>query len=167
MKNYTHILVPLELSSHSIQTLDAAYNLAQQHKAELSVVHVLDTIPASWVVNSSSDEIPDAIARVFGGEVKPHNSEKLVMERLGHLCSSFDVPRKNIHLCMGDVKKEILSMAEKYNIDLIVVGYHHSKHLNPLTHSIAQEILKEANCDVLTIGAHSKSGVIQQESLVP
>lgn len=156
MKQYKHVLVPLELSSHSIKTLDAACELAKQHNAKLSIIHVLDPIPASWIVHSSNEYIPDAIARVFGGEIIPQTDEEQVMQHLTHLCSQFGINNDNLHLCMGDIQQEIVSMAKKLSADVIVIGYHHTKHLNPLTHSIAQGVLENASCDVVAIAAHNK-----------
>lgn len=163
MLEYNHILVPLDLSAHSIKTLEAAHAFATQQGAKLSIIHILDPIPVSWVVHSTCETIPDAIERVFGGEINPQDDEKQVMKHLAKLCEPFNIDEADLHLCMGDVAKEILHMAEMLKADLIVMGYHHTPSYRPFTHCTAQDVLKRAHCDVLTVGPEKVDKAKQAE----
>jgi nucleotide-binding universal stress UspA family protein len=52
MFKITNIVVPIDLSRHSISAFDYAASLAEQYSASIHIVHILDKIPPLIAVNT-------------------------------------------------------------------------------------------------------------------
>jgi universal stress protein A len=67
------------------------------------------------------------------------------------LVSGFDVGDDQLILEIGSAKKVIIEVAKKLNCDLIIVGAHSKTGLNILLGSTANAVINHAHCDVLTV----------------
>ncbi|MGZ8157665.1 MAG: universal stress protein [Methylobacter sp.] len=142
MGAYQHILLAVDYSGHSNAFARQAKDLAERYQAKLSVIHVLDNIP-----------MPDT----GYGTVIPLNEdsgyELLEAEkaRLKQIGDQLGIAQTNRWLIWGTPKQEIVRLAERERIDLIVVGSHGRHGLSLLLGSTANSVLHYAGCDVMAI----------------
>ncbi len=134
MKQYQHLLVALDLSSNSEDTLKQALVIQQQFKAKLSIIHIVDPHPLKFYEMVELLDIEKKLTK---------NAE----DKLSSLCYQFAIDNTHQHILLGDPKIEVNKFADNLNVDLIIVGNHSNKHLG----SIAHAILTRANCDVMVI----------------
>lgn len=132
------ILFPTDFSTSSDAGLREATALARESGALLLIVHV--------------EEPPTAYG---GGEmyygVPDPNNEQIVAMLKAVVPTSTDV-RYEHRLIVGDPAAEIVRLAEEEGVDLIVLGTHGRTGLRRLLMgSVAEAIVRRANCRVLTI----------------
>jgi len=140
------ILAPTDFSHHAERAVRFACELAGKFEADLHLLHVLpDTIapvgpdpslvtalPAEYYQGAEQDAI-DALSKVVAAS---WNSPK---------------PVKTAVL-WGDAVDGITSYAKEHGIDMIVVATHGRTGLSHvLLGSVAERIVREAPCPVLTI----------------
>jgi universal stress protein A len=130
MMQLRNILIPLELTTHSLQTLKVACDIASKYNAKINILHVFEPSLNPWVLEKDKEK---------------------TLKKLEMICKPYGVSMNNSHFCIGSVKHEILRLAELLNIDLIVIGHHGGKHLAPLMKSVAEVLISKAPCNVLTI----------------
>jgi len=142
MNTYQHLLLAVDFSEHGQYVAQKARDLATQHQAKLSIIHIVDNLP-----------ITDATY----GPVIPFDidiTEALVKaseQHLAELGKQLDIPEEAQFLEMGDAKLEIVAIAEEQQADLIVVGSHGRHGLALLLGSTANGVLHHAKCDVLAV----------------
>lgn len=130
------ILVPVDFSHSDTAALKLASSLARDTGAKLLIIHVA--------------EVPT----FYGGEMYygvPNPSEQQVSKML------FDiVPGDNIvyehHLLTGDPAPSMVRFAKEHGVDLIVMSTHGRTGFSRLLMgSIAEEVVRKAECPVLTL----------------
>ncbi|HZO84051.1 MAG TPA: universal stress protein [Verrucomicrobiae bacterium] len=120
------ILVPTDFSEQSKQAFDAALSLAQHFHARLHVFHV---------VRDHSEE------RDAETELKSWTREPIEGIESVNTVSA------------GHAESEIVKYAEQHKIDLIVMGSHGRSGLaRVFMGSVAQAVVRDAPCQVLTLG---------------
>lgn len=130
------ILVPTDFSVCSKTALHLAVALANgEEETTVVVLHVVE--PA---VPSYDDELgvlePEALRTEF---------EVLAASRDHNV-------QIDAEICYGEPAEEILTYAEKHNIDLIVMGTHGSGDLiDFLVGDTAKKVMRKAKCPVLTV----------------
>ena len=67
------------------------------------------------------------------------------------MISSFDIPKKNCFIKVGKPYEVICKEAEKYKVDLILLGTHSKKGLKSVIGSTATGVANHAKCDVSLI----------------
>lgn len=142
MLKYKHILLATDLSEESEKVATKASNLATRSNAKLSVVHVLEHTPV--VFGGGEFSIPLDMSLE---EQLTQNIQKA----LAMLSSRFHIHEENQYIAHGSVKKEIIELADKLKIDLIVVGSHGHSGIEVLLGSVANAILHTAKCDILAV----------------
>jgi len=142
MNNYQHILLAADFSEHGQVVSEKAQQLAQQHQARLSVIHIIDNLP---------------ITDVTYGPIIPFDMDlnALLLEsakkRLEELGQALNIPAESQYLEMGRAALEIVATAEDQQVDLIVMGSHGRHGLALLLGSTANGVLHHAPCDVLAV----------------
>ncbi|MBS0352076.1 MAG: universal stress protein [Proteobacteria bacterium] len=138
---YQHVLVAVDLSPLTEQIISQAKQIADDSKALLSLVHVMEHSPVA-----------------YGGEFSipvdvnlEQSLEKEVRGELQKLGDKFQIPVDRQYLESGAVKLAVTDLAESLHADLIVVGTHGHHGLDLLLGSRANAILHRAQCDVLVI----------------
>jgi len=129
------ILVPLDFSGKSRQALRYAVPLAQKFSARIHLVHVLAT-PAK----SEMHELP--------------RLRQQALKRLGEMAQQLLPPRLRDEnaVLTGKPAEVILTLAEKNNIDLIVLTTKGSSGLKRvLVGSTAEYIMRHASCPVMSV----------------
>jgi nucleotide-binding universal stress UspA family protein len=139
------ILAPTDFSPHSERAVRYACGLAERLGAELHLVHVLsDVIPAG----------PDPLLMpVMPPEYYEENEER-ARETLGRLLDpAWGSPRSVVTAVRwGSPVETIVAYAEDLRVDLLVIATHGRTGLSHvLLGSVAERIVREAPCPVLTI----------------
>ena len=127
------ILVPFDWSESSKHAFQMAVSLAQQHDAQLIVLHVVCLPALMYGPPSESylDHWRDELCRLNPGDPKL---------------------RVQFQLAEGDPGMAILRTAREVNCDLIVMGTHGRTGLNRvLMGSVAEKVVRQATCLVLTV----------------
>ena len=143
MSLYQHILAAVDLGENSINLLRQAGALATLCDARLTVLHVVDYLPASDVdvVMLPEDNREEVLITV--AEKRLHQLLEQVLP--GNVAEELVVS--------GRSKVEILRLAAQQKADLIVVGAHGRHGLRGLLGSTTDRVLHQAACDVLTVQA--------------
>jgi nucleotide-binding universal stress UspA family protein len=142
------ILAPTDFSAHSEQAVRFACGLAERLGAELHLLHVLSEIlPAG----------PDPLLMpVMPPEYYEENEER-ASETLGRLLQpAWGTPRSVVTAVRwGSPVEAIVAYAVDVKVDLIVIATHGRTGLSHvLLGSVAERIVREAPCPVLTIRSH-------------
>jgi nucleotide-binding universal stress UspA family protein len=137
--NAPKILFPTDFSTSEQAALDMATALARDRGAKLLIVHV--------------EEPPIA----YGGELyygidEPDRKEiQRMLSEVVPLDASVGYEHR---LLMGNPATAIVHVAEKENVDMIVMPTHgRTGLLRLLMGSIAEEVVRKAKCPVLTVKA--------------
>lgn len=142
MLKYKHILLATDLSEATDKIADAAVTMAKCSNATLSIIHVIEHTPI--VYGSGEFSVPLDI-----------NLEEKLTENarraLDSLSNRLNIPEERRFVAHGSIKREIISYAQKLNIDLIIVGSHSHHGIQVLLGSAANAILHVAKCDVLSV----------------
>jgi nucleotide-binding universal stress UspA family protein len=131
MKTLQAILVPVDGSLASIAALDHAVALANDYDARLDVLHVIPpTDPLSPAVRVEVERAVDAAIAC---------AQSLLGARVTR------------QIAIGDPVREIVERARD-GFDLIVMGTHgRTGRLHELLGSVAESVVRNAPCPVLTI----------------
>lgn len=142
MGAYQHILLAVDYSEHGDTVAQRAKDLAEQYQAKLSIIHVLDNIPMPDT--GYGTVIP--LDKDSGYELL--EAEKAKLMQIGDQVGAAQVNR---WMVWGAPKQEIVQLAERERVDLIVVGSHGRHGLSLLLGSTANSVLHYAGCDVMAI----------------
>ena len=134
LNRFTHILCATDFSSGSARALTYALSLAEDDRAELTLLHVIESEPLS--------------------ESELLEWKQLDRDKLGHMVPpDADLAYKpEIEVEVGIPEVEIVRLADTRNAELIVMGCHSggvaSTHLPWTT---LHHVLQHARCPVLTV----------------
>ncbi|MDO9140445.1 MAG: universal stress protein [Methylobacter sp.] len=142
MDTYQHILLALDYSAQGGLLAQRAKDLAEKYQAKLSIVHVLDNIPMPDT--GYGTVIPLAQDSGYG----LLEAEKTKLMQVGN---QLGVAQADRWMIWGSPKQEIVQLAEREQVDLIVVGSHGRHGLSLLLGSTANSVLHYARCDVMAI----------------
>jgi nucleotide-binding universal stress UspA family protein len=137
-RNIKKILVAVDLSPHSEETVAYAMKLAETYGACLALVHVCSPEPGTEVTNQKGNRFDQ--------------SAFSLQEQLENLASKIrkTYPSCSAHLCVGDPADKIALMADILHADLILVGNRQSSFFGRLFS--LDEVIRiehEAPCPVL------------------
>jgi nucleotide-binding universal stress UspA family protein len=135
------ILVPVDFSDCSFDALEFAAVVAQQAKASLLLLHVLE--PVSYGLDFT-----------LGQSRTRHAEVESWTKRLEELASSLKVTQLPVEsrLRGGLPADSILDSAQTQPCDLIIMGTHGRRGIShALSGSVAEAVLRKARCPVLTV----------------
>jgi nucleotide-binding universal stress UspA family protein len=146
MLQIDRILAPTDFSSHSEGSVRFACELAERLGAELHLIHVLSDVvvpagPDPMLISSMPPE--------YYREIEDQSRQTLES-----LCAPDwpRPPRVVTEVRWGDPVDEINAYASEKGVDVIVVATHGRTGLaHVLLGSVAERIVREAPCPVLTI----------------
>ena len=136
-----NILLATDFTPSAQLALSYALNLAHGYGAEVCSVNVLPRLPFVEAVQ------PD-----------PEQTRLLAEQQMAALLSSesFKGIRHKELIEEGEVAEVLSRLVRKYDIDLIVIGTSGRKGLQKLLlGSVAEEVFRNAECPVLTVGPNS------------
>lgn len=146
MLTIRHILVPLDFSACSTAALPYAHTLARRYKAQLTLLHV---IPTTMFV----------IGEIGYRPISEQTFATLTQEALTRLEAIFSpAEREEITVSMkvayGIPFVEIIQEATEQRVDLVIMGTHgRTGVLHLLLGSVAENVIRQAPCPVLTVRA--------------
>lgn len=141
---FKKILVPIDAAEPAIGELGVflAAQLTALSDGAVRMIHILPEIPYGF-----KEFLPAQISA---------EREKSVGSLLQDLAKKANIPagRYSHILRTGVVYDEVLTEAEEWGADLIVVGSHNPSMSTYLLGSNAQKIVRHANCSVLVVRPH-------------
>jgi nucleotide-binding universal stress UspA family protein len=148
---FRKILLPIDVAEPEIakEAIEAATALAKGFDSQLRLIHVTSPV----VVASPMAVIPQAVYDELGVY------EKSELERLA---ASIDMPKTAISTAVriGAVYPELLSEAEDWGADLIIVGAHKRSMATFLLGSSAAAIVRHAACTVMVVRSGKKATLL-------
>jgi nucleotide-binding universal stress UspA family protein len=146
--NLSHILVPLDFSEGSLNSLETAIALAKQQKAKITLLNVVDSnllfgFHGPYYV---SEKTLDSMVNVAAGMLNPllANLKEHELE-----CTS--------EIKVGLVPQAIIKTASDNDVDLIIMGTHGASGVREFfIGSTAQQVIKITSCPVLTVPLSKK-----------
>lgn len=131
-----HVLFATDFSPASTKALPFAVALAQENKAELTLLHVIEAVPQAA---TSSSKLYDA--------AMSHLTTMLPADAVNWCEPEFRVE-------MGIAPDEILRTAHQRHCGLVVLGVHHAARLaSHIPWAVAYSVVRRADCPVLTVRA--------------
>jgi nucleotide-binding universal stress UspA family protein len=141
---FKRLVVPVDFSDWSMLALEAAWRLAREADAAVTLVHAIE-----WTVE---DEL-----RVLGRAASGADRDRAAAEARSRLCGLVpdgvrDWCTPDIHIARGRPSSAILRIAEEARADLIVMGLHGRSPLNlAMFGSTTNQVVRRAQCPVLTV----------------
>jgi nucleotide-binding universal stress UspA family protein len=147
---FEHILCPVDFSESSIRSLAHAAALAKWYDAQLTVVHVAPTFDPAHVLGEVG--VPVRV-------VNPVTREEVAAEIRRVADLTHVSPAAVITVQAGDPSSVIIDHALTQRADLIVMGTHGRRGVRRLLlGSVAERVLHEAPCPVLTVSPQTDGG---------
>ncbi|HZO80877.1 MAG TPA: universal stress protein [Candidatus Binataceae bacterium] len=142
---FRKILCPIDFTQHALGALAVARDLAQDNGATLHLLHVAR-------VPSRDMDVP----LPFGADPRWERAARRKLERMAAERLQGMVAYQ-IHVVSGTPDVDVLRMAKELDADLIVMATHGRKGLSHLVlGSVAERVVREASCPVLTIRSGGK-----------
>jgi len=142
----TRILVTTDFSTESDRALDYALALARRYDARIYLAHVIAPDPFLYAEPALAQATYEKVRQA----AEQGMADILVSGKLR------GVPHE-VLLEEGSVWPAIEKLIEKHEIDLVVTATHgRGKVQKVLIGSVAEEIFRQANCAVLTVGPRVK-----------
>lgn len=138
--SYQHILLASDLADDTAQVGERAADLARNHGARLTIMHVMEPLMLAY-----GAEVP-----VDMGALQQEITRQ-ARERLDALATKLGASADDCRLATGTTEKEVLKFAAEQHVDLIVLGSHGRRGLALLLGSTANAVLNHAGCDVLAV----------------
>jgi nucleotide-binding universal stress UspA family protein len=139
------VLLATDFSPASVKPLHHALAIANHYRAKLYIAHVVS--PAAYLMTG-----PEALQLACEGA----SWELQQLHR--NLVRDGSLKRSDHELIMrqGSVWEQLRSVIFEKQIDLVVVGTHGRRGIEKLLlGSIAEQVFRDANCPVLTVGPRS------------
>lgn len=143
MTGYKKILCAVDFSDHSKTVAAHACMLAKALGSEVTVVYAAPSLSQYVGFHVPPNSIENFVGEIVSG------AEKAMENFVGENFQG--VPAKG-HIVIGYAAEEILALAEKDNIDLIIMGTHGRRGIDRILFgSVAEKVVKSADKPVLTI----------------
>ncbi|MFM6975991.1 MAG: universal stress protein [Sphingobacteriaceae bacterium] len=142
------ILIAIEDSPYSEKALSYGHHLAIQMSAQVALVHVNDLpLMPNYVGNMVVGELPTISPELM--TLQEEATQKL-FERI--IRSWKDEISVHTFSRLGNVRDEILDVAEQWHADLIILGTHGRTGFDHfISGSVAESVARKAHCPVLII----------------
>jgi nucleotide-binding universal stress UspA family protein len=152
MLPFKKILCPTDFSEPAFTALKRAEELSRHFAAELIVAHVIPPVPGPHLFPdpqaSFNFDVP-----LYQQELAIH-AEKMLQDLVAH----HKVRTRDL-VTTGEAAPEILRIARQERVDLIVIASHGLTGWRRLVYgSVAEKVVRQATCPVLTIAAPPEAG---------
>ena len=146
--NINRILIAVEDSPYSDQAIHYGMMLAKKFDSKVAFVHA-DEIPIStpYIADPMLSETPLMIPEMM--KIQEEASKNLFDRIQKSYGEDFEI---SIFIKVGRAQDEILSVAEEYGADLIILGTHGRTGLDHfISGSVSESVARKAKCPVMTI----------------
>jgi universal stress protein A len=144
------ILVATDFSAHSLAAVEYARMIATRFRAQIYLLHVVDTVPVLGV--TSLDPNYGKLARKV---------EKKALKELGAFANEHFKGVRNLQLvlCTGTPYDEIVRLATKEGVGLVVISTHGRTGLaHVIIGSVAERVVQHSPVPVLTVKPRGMQG---------
>lgn len=141
---FHHLLIPTDGSEASIKAAELGFRLARMCTAKVTVVYVMDTSLMDELTRFSEREHEDVRAEL-------RESGWRYVDYLEELARNYHLSVEKVVL-EGEPYKEIVDLAQRNDVDLIVMG--HVGRRGPrriLVGSVTERVIEFAHCPVLVV----------------
>jgi universal stress protein F len=138
---FKKILAPIDLTEPELTKagIDEAVALAKSNNADLRIINVQTLVPVAFI---------DYVPPNFDVRLR-EETEKDLAETMKKL--DYPPHRLSTAVRFGSIYAEVLSEAEQWGADLIVIGSHRPTMATYLIGSNAKTIVRHAKCSVLVV----------------
>jgi universal stress protein A len=143
MRNYKKILLCLDLTDDSEKIAERAKALAESLAAELTLLHVVEYVP----VEPMGEALLPAV-QIEGELVERART------RIAELATKVGLDQSERLVHTGNIKSEVVRIAQTRDIDLIVIGSRERHGVSILFNFTEDTVLHAAPCDVLAVRLH-------------
>lgn len=145
---YQRILIATDDSDCSKKALQHGYNLAKSMDASVALIHVIEPAsPTNYGADPLMGQQPIIVPETT--EIQEENSKKLLDEISGEFSSVKEVFTFSR---IGTPKQEILTIADEWAADLIIMGTHGRTGFDHfISGSVSESVIRRASCPVLVI----------------
>lgn len=140
MTEYRKVLAAIDLTDDSERVIERAASIARQSAARLQLLHVVEFVP----VEPMGDVLLPAV----------QIEESLIQSarhKLAALAARHGIAEGDWAVHAGNIKAEIVSVAQERGIDLVVLGSRGRHGLAILLNFTEDTVLHAAPCDVLAV----------------
>jgi nucleotide-binding universal stress UspA family protein len=139
---FSKVLVPVDGSDNSFRALDAALLLSEKLGAKITVIHVMEEIPVSYVVSEKLlREITDSYKR----------ESQDILSKCSDIAKQKGLTTET-KLLQGDAGSTILNYSENEKSDIIIMGSRgRGKFKELVLGSVSSKVVHHASCAVMII----------------
>jgi nucleotide-binding universal stress UspA family protein len=128
-----NIIFATDLSKRADIAFDRAVQLAEEHKAQLHIIHVID------------NELPANLVNVMTSSAKAFIEKQIESTKL-------NTKTITINIASGDSCPTIIKYADKIKADIIIIGTHRRKKIQDfILGSVIERILRFSHVPVLVV----------------
>jgi len=145
---YQRILIATDDSECSKKALQHGYSLAKKMESSVALVHVIEpSSPTNYGADPLMGQQPIIIPETT--EIQEESSKKLLDE----ISQEFmDIKEVFTFSRLGSPKQEILTIANEWMADLIIMGTHGRTGFDHfISGSVSESVIRRASCPVLVI----------------
>lgn len=139
---YCNILVALDTTDEADEVLSAAKEMMADETTTISIVHVIKPMTGFYI------DLYSVLGDPGGIQLK---AVEQATAWLSKLTIRHGINADRIEVIIGTPAAEIRQLAEKTDVDLIVLGTHGQHGLGLMLGSTANSVLHGAPCNVLTV----------------
>ncbi|HEY4772599.1 MAG TPA: universal stress protein [Steroidobacteraceae bacterium] len=140
MSLYRRILVIVDLNDDSLAIGRRAQAIAAFCNSDLEFLHIVEIVPLEPV----GETLVPAV------QIEDEMIDR-ARERLAAFAAELGQPEAHCQVEVGNVKSDIVRIAQERNVDLIVLGSRERHGLSILVNFTADTVLHAAPCDVLAV----------------
>jgi len=140
MRDYKKLLLCLDLTDESERIAERAQALASRFGATLTLLHVVEYVP----VEPMGEALLPAV-QIEGELVERART------RLAELSTKLGLNQSERLVLTGNIKSEVVRVAQDRGIDLIVIGSRERHGVSILFNFTEDTVLHAAPCDVLAV----------------
>ena len=143
MRDYKNILICLDLTEDSETIAERAKALAALSGGVVTLLHVVEYVPVE----------PMGEALLPAVQIEGELVERATV-RIGELAAKLGLEKSDRLVLTGNIKSEVVRVAQERGVDLIVIGSRERHGVSILFNFTEDTVLHAAPCDVLAVRLH-------------
>jgi universal stress protein A len=147
-QEYKHLLLAVGFSPDSEPVIERALRLRALSGARLSLLHVLEYVPAGVELMPMTYAADTMMTDEFDLENRLFEAAKGHLDQLGE---RLGVSVEDRHLRVGATAQGIQAVAGELGVDLVILGSHGRHGLMALLGSTAKTVVQGLPCDLLCV----------------
>lgn len=140
MSEYRNLLVCLDLTEDSVRVLERAKALAASTGGKLTLLHVVEYVPVE----------PMGEALLPAVQIEAELAERATTQ-IAELANRLGLGGSERLVLTGNIKAEVVRVAQEKRCDLIVIGSRERHGVSILFNFTEDTVLHAAPCDVLAV----------------